>query len=790
MTIRTSLAETILGRWRKGRALLPARSDRSLTAAAQGEALCAAESGERPDEARSAKHEYLRHVGWAILVVTGVVTTGSIFAQHTAPAKKAPAKAAPKQPAPAAASLQELVKAYRESPTASRRATIEAWAAAHPKERASAALALGVTAYEQHDYARAISDLHEAQKGLPSVGDIVAYYLDSARVESKDYTGVVEDLAITHDSRNPSAYSGRARVLEARALETADPSEAVRILREHGAELPQPEGDLVLAECEEAAGHLQAAAETYQHVYALYVTGPAALRASTALASLRSRMGDSYPGLTARDLLRHADRLADAREFSLARTEYNAIGDTASVPEHDQARVRLGWLEYLSGKVPAADSDLRSLHVSAPDAEAERLEYVVETSRRLDNDSELKQALEELETKYAKSPFRVRALISAANYYLVNNRPADYLPLYRAVYQEFPSDPAAGNSHWKVTFDAYLHRQSDAEQLLEEQLERYPRNNNSSGALYFLGRMAEERKDFSAALTCYQYLTKIFENYYYAMLARHRMTASEVRSATPSAKTLEMLAGMALPAPKPVPAEANPVTTSRIARSRVLRAAGLSDLADGELRFGVRNGGQPALLGMEAARQADSPGQGLHVMKVFAPDHLAVPLAWAPRQFWDLLYPLPYRDELFADARAHGLDPYLVAGLIRQESEFSPRAVSPAKAYGLMQVLPVTGRQYARAAGIARFTTSLLVQPAVNLKIGTLIFRSMLDHSGGQVEQTLAAYNAGPMRLAEWVTWTSPHEPAEFIESIPFTETRDYVQAVLRNAEMYRRLYP
>ena len=66
----------------------------------------------------------------------------------------------------------------------------------------------------------------------------------------------------------------------------------------------------------------------------------------------------------------------------------------------------------------------------------------------------------------------------------------------------------------------------------------------------------------------------------------------------------------------------------------------------------------------------------------------------------------------------------------------------------------------------------------------------MLDHSGGRLEQTLAAYNAGPMRLAEWVTWNSPHEPAEFVESIPFTETRDYVQAVLRNADMYRRLYP
>ncbi len=65
----------------------------------------------------------------------------------------------------------------------------------------------------------------------------------------------------------------------------------------------------------------------------------------------------------------------------------------------------------------------------------------------------------------------------------------------------------------------------------------------------------------------------------------------------------------------------------------------------------------------------------------------------------------------------------------------------------------------------------------------------MLDQHDGQVEQTLAAYNAGPNRVVEWMGWNNYREPAEFVESIPFTETRDYVQAVLRNAEMYRRLY-
>jgi soluble lytic murein transglycosylase len=85
--------------------------------------------------------------------------------------------------------------------------------------------------------------------------------------------------------------------------------------------------------------------------------------------------------------------------------------------------------------------------------------------------------------------------------------------------------------------------------------------------------------------------------------------------------------------------------------------------------------------------------------------------------------------------------------------------------------------------------TRTLIQPAANVKLGTYILKGMLDAHGGRIEETLAAYNAGPARAAEWRTWGNFREPAEFIETVPFTETRDYIQAVLRNAEMYRRLY-
>ncbi|SPF56787.1 hypothetical protein SBA4_930006 [Candidatus Sulfopaludibacter sp. SbA4] len=172
---------------------------------------------------------------------------------------------------------------------------------------------------------------------------------------------------------------------------------------------------------------------------------------------------------------------------------------------------------------------------------------------------------------------------------------------------------------------------------------------------------------------------------------------------------------------------------------------------------------------MEIAEAADAPYRALHIMKGMAPDYLGLTLNQAPRKFWELLFPLPYRNDLVQDARERELDPYLVAGLIRQESEFNPQARSPANAYGLTQVRPVTGRQFARKAGVPRYSNGVLFQPAANLKIGTSILRSMLDHNSGRVEETLAAYNAGPNRVAEWLTWNTYREPAEFVESIPFT---------------------
>ncbi len=157
-------------------------------------------------------------------------------------------------------------------------------------------------------------------------------------------------------------------------------------------------------------------------------------------------------------------------------------------------------------------------------------------------------------------------------------------------------------------------------------------------------------------------------------------------------------------------------------------------------------------------------------------------------RLYRLLYPVVHRDVLMAEARDLGLDPPLVAGLIRQESHFNPRATSPAGARGLMQVMPSVGAQLARNAGFPYWDPALLYQPDVSMQLGTRHLATSAERYT-QLAHVLAAYNAGGSRVARWTARNGASDPEVFIERIPFAETRDYVRIVQRNADLYRAIY-
>ncbi|MDB4882925.1 MAG: Lytic transglycosylase catalytic [Gemmatimonadetes bacterium] len=160
-----------------------------------------------------------------------------------------------------------------------------------------------------------------------------------------------------------------------------------------------------------------------------------------------------------------------------------------------------------------------------------------------------------------------------------------------------------------------------------------------------------------------------------------------------------------------------------------------------------------------------------------------------PRSLYRAAYPVLHADALLESARSAGLDPALVAGLIRQESTWNPNAVSPVGARGLMQIMPSVGASLASSRGYPIWNPALLFEPDVSLQLGTSHLASSLKGDGEAPARALAAYNAGASRVTRWAQRPGASDPELFAEWIPFVETRDYVRVVQRNAAVYRALY-
>ncbi len=669
-----------------------------------------------------------------------------------------------------------------------------AWAA----EPTLSELGQGINAYNARDFTAAISHLRAAQS-VTALSDYVTYHLAYSEVLTGDVDGAL--ALLTAWRANPidsSPLLGKIDLLYARTLlDKRDPAlsaKALSALQTDYKLLPQPDGDFALGLAFEALGEQPQAALSYEKAFYSYPNTDLAAQASTALERLRSALGKDFPAATSRQQLDRCDKWLDAKQYVKARQEYTALAETLPGAEKDEAKVGIGKSDYMAGDFNQAFRYLKSLHVAAADAGAERLYYLIEALRKetagTDKENEILEAVKDLGDRYPQSPWRLKALIAAGNQFLLTSDNEKSTPLFKTAADKFPEDDATAYAHWKVAWDAYVNDKPERTVLLREQVERYPGDSRAGTALYFLGRIAESNNRFGEAKAYYDHLNAQFPHYFYGVLARKQMR-DKVTAATADSDAVMWLADVDWPEHRDLSAtEPNAATERRIHRARLLENAGLPDLAEAELRYGAQTEKeQPQLLALELAQSAESPFRALRVMKSFSADYLSMPLDKAPVKFWQMLFPLPYKDDVFVEARERGLDPWDVAALIRQESEFNPGARSRANAYGLMQLRPATGRMLGREQGMHAVPTSLLLNPGVSIKLGTEYLRQQLSSWDGDWFRTLAAYNAGPARVRQWLTGSNYREPVEFVESIPFNETREYVQAVLRNADLYRELY-
>ncbi len=278
-----------------------------------------------------------------------------------------------------------------------------------------------------------------------------------------------------------------------------------------------------------------------------------------------------------------------------------------------------------------------------------------------------------------------------------------------------------------------------------------------------------------------------YMNSYYGRLAARRLPAAQAEIVATSG-TAALAQPVSLRAAPPAPVPDPPPTATLI---RQLLAAGLYDDGLNELRYAQKAWGTSPAIDATTAWVYHHQGdlrRGITAMRRAYPQFLAAGGEGFPPEILQIIFPLTYWEAIRKNAALHDLDPYIVAALVAQESTFDASAHSVANAWGLMQILPSTGRRLAAAVGIRRFATPMLTNGDTNIRLGTLYFKRLIQQFGGTY-YALASYNAGENRVIRWKAERPGMEEDEFIDDIPFPETQNYVKRILGTAEDYRRLY-
>jgi soluble lytic murein transglycosylase len=689
----------------------------------------------------------------------------------------------------ASSSLRPMARQLLQDRTPAGYAGVEAYARRHSKEDAGslAWLVVGYAHIVDHDYVKAIDPLNRAKLHAGDLSEYVNYYLGTAYMQAGRSAECIATLSSFARDFPDSILLRDAHVVYANALmQEGRPQDAATLL-EGDRQPARVDVEWNLGRAYEAAGNLPKAASIFRNIY---LTMPLTGEAELANSELKKLAGSTtVQPANVDERKTRADLLLKGRRYADAAEEYKDLLEQVSPDDRAGTQLSLATALLKSGHGKDAKKILDSLAPSSADTNAQKLYLLGEVARGSDNDDEFLKDLDQLRQQAPTSPWLEQGLLSAGNVFLLRKDYDRAIDAYRELQQRFPNAGRAPYAHWKAAWLTLRQgRKAEAEKEFEEQIGLYPSSNEVPAALYWRARLAEEDGETAKARAFYQKLSDRFRNYYYADLARKQLKVLKSTGEPISYALLDKVAP--IDAKADIVADDPPSDNLRVQKAELLGNGGLVDLAARELQA-ASNEEKGDWVAPETARlfqENELYNRGIEIMKRAVPNYFAMDIPALPRSYWEALFPRPYWADLKRYSTQNELDPFLVASLIRQESEFNAGAVSHKNAVGLMQLLPGTGKKVAKEEKLRHFSANQLFTPGVNLQLGTRYFRTMVDKFGS-FEYALAAYNAGSDRVEDWLSAGNYRDPQEFVESIPFTETREYVQAILRNASVYRQLY-
>jgi soluble lytic murein transglycosylase len=623
-------------------------------------------------------------------------------------------------------------------------AGVTRYAHAHTGEAGAAAyLALGHAYLVDHRFSEASENLKQARQSGEELADYADYLGAQADHQSGNEAGAAVLLHGFATRYPDSIFNLQAPELEATVLlAQGNAAGARKVLAEDTAGAARPAYQLAEGEVEMALGQ---EAEAEQIFRKLLLGHPLSTEAQAARAKLTALGAELR--LTVTELRSLGDAYYNAGRYAEAAEQYRALEQKAdlSADERNGFAVDAAACELKLKRLSPAQ--VQGLADTADEHGARRLYLLMELARNRDDGTDQQRIVALMETRFPKSPWLAEALFSSGNMYLLKKDFPTAISYYSYLATHFPDSANAPAAHWRAGWLSY--RQglyADASRLFDEQIKLYPGDKDTVAAIYWRGRLYETQDHKAASATSnYRALVRAYQHFFYTQLARRRLQALgnvELASQTQMDK-------LQAP-PVPVLEESFPEDSPHLAKAKLVANAGLNEYVAQEIAADPDSGSWSALAEAQIYASYGETYRAMRSLKKALPFAMSAPISSIPLAYWRILFPEAWWETIKSESAKNNLDPFLVASLIRQESEFNPNVISYANAYGLMQVEPATGKQLAKEEGMSHFQAFQLLDPETNIRLGTRYLRKLLDRFGGVEEYALAAYNAGDYRVVDW----------------------------------------
>lgn len=645
-----------------------------------------------------------------------------------------------------------------------------------------ATLAMGALLIERQP-AEALVHLRAAQPYFPILDDYLRLWIGEALLKSGDLSNAASFLDITPTVVPDTLLGTRIAYRAGEAwFRVGQCAYAMEPLAKAVAQDPQDSGAaramLMLAECQGQDRRSPDGTVTLRQIWTRYPKTPEADEAEKLLSQ---QLNDGQPWKPTPD-----ERYARASALALAALNEDAVEDFKAFieaapghPKREEARLRLAISLARLKRYDRARLVFQELVSNAPSPEAnEAAVWLARSYLRL-GDGERLAGLRQAYPKLTLTPEQqALILLMLGTWFDDQNQVDEAIAQYRQIAALGDRTEQRAEALWRIGWIQYrTGRYLEAVQTLEDLVAIKEDPANNPQALYWTARALERLQDPRAA-EVYRTLCRKYAWTYYCQLTRSRQDVPLPDFANGSS-------------------EAGPGDTgaSDIAqdvhyqRAVELRTLGLEFEAGREVTWlvdhYVRNRGALVEL-ITRVSEAGGYHQGLRLARLYFRDGLERGLEPVQPSLWSVAYPTVYLPTIrvFSTPR---FDPYLAAAIIREESQYDARAVSRVGAIGLMQLMPSTAQTVAQRNGGA-VSRDDLFDYETNIRYGVRYLEQLLGQFSDNLVRAVAAYNAGPPIVTNWIQKFGDKEPDEFVEMIPYQETRQYVRRVLRSYREYRRL--